>query len=475
MAKYEGKNYFSYTFFVLLFSVFAFWIFKHILPERLFPEDKVQNTNIIIDSLAIKAIAEHSADSLDIDTNAAETDSLPNQTKYLIPSGEFMEGISYLAGFYNKLHTLETSKTGKVRIAYFSDSMTDGDLIVQDIRRKFQEKYGGKGVGFVGITSLSASSRYSVSHKFSKNWKVRSFLKSSGSNRLLGVDGQVAFTEKNGKYSVEYRINNFPYSNALYNPVLFFGASDNDNAMVKISADKDSIITKNLIPINSLNLVRLTNGNPSKMKIEFENSDSIPFYGVSFDNGNGVYIDNLSMRGNSGLPLSLLNVNLMRAFNTSLNYNLIVLHYGANVLSTGSTSFGWYGQKMEAVVKHLKNCFPDADILIISTADKATRQNMEMKTDTSVEPLVNAQRSYARNTGSGFLNLYKLMGGNGSMAKWVDETPVLANKDYTHFNASGSQKIALLIFNEIEKGYEKFINNTNTEEPEIEINYNENQ
>lgn len=143
----------------------------------------------------------------------------------------------------------------------------------------------------------------------------------------------------------------------------------------------------------------------------------------------------------------------MRKFNDVLHYDLIILHFGTNVLNYGTVDYTWYEQQMAQVTRHLKECFPTADILVISIADKATKVEMEMKTDRAVEPLIKAQRNYAEKTGAGFINLYHLMGGNGSMVKWVEKDPVLANKDYTHFNSSGSKKVAKLIFDEIEKGY----------------------
>jgi hypothetical protein len=38
------------------------------------------------------------------------------------------------------------------------------------------------------------------------------------------------------------------------------------------------------------------------------------------------------------------------------------------------------------------------------------------------------------------------MGGENSMVSWVDETPPLANKDYTHVNFRGAHRIAELLF-----------------------------
>jgi len=114
---------------------------------------------------------------------------------------------------------------------------------------------------------------------------------------------------------------------------------------------------------------------------------------------------------------------------------------------------------MTKVVNHLKECFPNTDILIISTADKASKINGKIQTDPSVAFLLEAQRNYALSTQSGFLDLYDLMGGENSMVNWADSEPSMANKDYTHFNSRGAEKIAGLIYNQIIKGYEDFKKN----------------
>ena len=79
-----------------------------------------------------------------------------------------------------------------------------------------------------------------------------------------------------------------------------------------------------------------------------------------------------------------------------------------------------------------------------------------MKTDSAVAPLTTAQKRYAVKSEAAYVNLYMLMGGDGSMVKWVEEEPALANKDYTHFNFRGSRKISDLIYNQISRGYEQY-------------------
>lgn len=444
----KSKSYFFKSFLTLIIAIGVFWGLKQVLPHRLFPENNSSVQGIVIDSLALDAMINDSVSVPAIDS--LESDTLIRTIN--IESSANSEGLGNLIDFYDKLYELENTGKEKVRIAYFGDSMNDGDWIVQDIRSAYQNEYGGKGVGFVGITSLSASTRYSVTHQYSKDWKTQSFLNAKNPKRAFGIDGQVSFAPEESQPWIRYVANDIANSTLLYNPTLFYGNSSNYDGSVSITVKKDSSVHYELTPDRLLNTLKLTSTTKT-LKATFEKADSIPFYGINFDDGVGVHVDNFSLRGNSGLPLSLFNTSLMNALDKVLNYNLIILQYGTNVLGYGTTDYSWYASKMAGVVNHLQACFPNADILIISTGDRAVKTDMEMKTDKAVEPLVKQQKLYAENTRSGFINLYTLMGGRGSMVKWVEQTPSLANKDYTHFNPNGAKIVAKFIFDELEKGY----------------------
>lgn len=446
-------NYFAKIILLMILSISAFYLFKTFLPSRLFSEQVAGNDNIVMDSLMLAAINDTTEvgvkDTLAIDSvQTVEADVNFNPTISA-------EGYSNLRRFYAKLYALENDKSKKVRVAYYGDSMNDGDYIVQDVRSELQAKYGGQGVGFVSITSLSSGARGSISHLHSKNWLTQSFIKVKKPARPFGVDGQVFFAnDRSQTYWVKYKAQSQKYSTSLYNPTLFYGSSaSNEDGSISVTIDKDSVSTHALHPKNLLNTLRVSN-NTQSLKVEFSKADSIPIYGLNFDDGKGVHIDNFSGRGNSGLPLSMLNTGLMNAFDKELNYDLIILQYGANVLGYGSLNYGWYEKNMTTVVANLRASFPNADILVISTGDKASKIDGVMQTDPAVVPLANAQKSYARKTNSGYISLYSLMGGQGSMVTWVDSN--LAGKDYTHFNASGSKKVGKLISDEIERGYTKY-------------------
>ncbi|MDO4228725.1 MAG: hypothetical protein Q4C98_02830 [Capnocytophaga sp.] len=473
-----NTSYFRQAFSIVFLAALFFIGLKEFLPKRIFPDASLPTTNVVVDSLMLEAIS---------GTSTSKTTDSIAQTEIYLDTIITAENHKYLNLFFEKLEKLESLGEGKIRIGYFGDSMTDGDFIVQDLRQLFQDVFGGLGVGFVPITSESAATRASIRHSYSQNWKTQSFVNVKKPKYPFGVSGRVSSVkDSTGTAWVEYKASSQKHISELYNPTLFYGASGNPKATVEILLNNDTTkITKPLNSNKTLNALKLSDDNVKRVRLRFTNIDSIPIYGINSDNNKGIHIDNFSSRGNSGLPLSLLNAPLMQKFEKNLGiYDLIVLHFGANVLNYGSLNYSWYVKGMTKVVQQLKACFPKASILIISTADKATKYETEMKTDLAVIPLANAQKKYAEETQSGFINLFQLMGGEGSMVKWVESEPILATKDYTHFNARGSKKIARLIYDELMKEYELFKqsykkssknvqNETHTEETNNEITHTE--
>lgn len=456
----QNKTYFFQSFAIVVVAIASLIGFKQFLPKKIFTETPNNTKNVVVDSVALEALAEGDNLPAEKDTLRANTEisfEAVNGIKFPAESFDDYKGYQHLVLFYEKLLQLETKKQGNVRIAYFGDSMTDGDMIVKEFRSSLQSRFGGEGVGFVNITSESAPSRSTISHSFSGNWKTLSYLNVKFPKKPFGVNGHVFFVKKDtvDPVWVKYKASNVSHLTMLNNPTLFYGRSGNRQGVMDVIVGKDTI-HKKLNPVNRVNALSLGMGDLKSFKANFTAADSIPFYGFNFDDGKGVHVDNFSNRGNSGLPIATFNTDVMRAFNEKLGYDLIILQYGTNVLNYGSLNYTWYERKMTNVVNHLRECFPGVAILIVSTADKSTKYDLEMKTDSAVVPLTRAQRKYAVNTQSAYVNLYTLMGGDGSMVKWVEELPARANKDYTHFNFRGAKQISDLIYRQLNKGYEDY-------------------
>jgi len=462
----------KYNFFTAVLTIFlsigALYAFKAVLPsEKLFAAEAAKNyqdDNIAVDSAMLLALAENATAEIVEVALVTEADggniaapqqtvarsiglAVENEDEYGEESEE--DSVNGMLRFFQKLFELEDTKKGSVRIAYFGDSMIEGDLIVYDLRRNYQRKFGGQGVGFVPLSSLSSHLGGSVKYEYSPEWVTYSALKKSPA--LFGINCFVSVVGAQASAWTYYRSGFLP----LVNPTLYYGLSDNGEARMTVTVDGAVSDTVQLKPVGNLNKRTLASM-PRELRIQVESAQSVPFYGVNFSGANGVNIDDFALRGSSGLPLASLSTGLMNAFQREFGYDLLVLQFGANVLQSNVTKYKWYEDKMTKVVNHLKKCFPGADILIISQADKATKYGTEMKTDTTLTALLKAQERYARNTGAAFINLFQLMGGEGKMLEWANAKPSLAAPDYTHFNSAGAKKIAGLIYARLDREYEEF-------------------
>ena len=172
-------------------------------------------------------------------------------------------------------------------------------------------------------------------------------------------------------------------------------------------------------------------------------------YGFSFEDSVGVYVDNYSLRGSNGTQLLKMDSNYMQALAAIQPYDMVILHYGVNVIGNNNTNFDWYKIGLNKTIAWAKNNFKNAAIVLISTSDKCTKTNGVYQTDKGVPVLVDLQKELAQKNNIAFWNLYQNMGGNNSMVDWVKSPEPLANRDYTHITFKGAAKIAQLFYNQL--------------------------
>jgi lysophospholipase L1-like esterase len=160
------------------------------------------------------------------------------------------------------------------------------------------------------------------------------------------------------------------------------------------------------------------------------------------DDSQGVYVDNFSLRRNSGLGLARLSPTLLKQFNKLLNYKLIILQYGLNVASeTDSTKYHWYSTKMVSIIKSLKEVFPQTSFLLVSVSDRGVNKDGKVITMGAIPELLTVQRGIAQKSGIAFWNLFEAMGGENSIPSYTEAEPPLAAKDYTHLTHLGGNII----------------------------------
>ncbi len=368
---------------------------------------------------------------------------------------DISDSTSSLANFFEALNELKKTKR-KVRIAYFGDSMIEGDLISQDLRSYLQNKFGGYGVGFVPITSIVYGFRTSVIHSFA-GWTTYNLLDDAPKNHSLGISGYCfvpsivanadSTNQKLGS-TVKYIAANKKNIDRFYEIKLLYGKSDPKNCVI--------INGKNYCLNGEKEVNQLSIKSQSEMKVVnscFQCKSPIDVYGYSLESDSGVFVDNFSFRGNSGMPLTKISSTIYSQTQDCLQYDLIILEYGLNAVSPKVTDYSWYERGMNNAVKYLQQCFPNTSILLVSVGDKGYRNDGVYETDPGVLPMIETQKRIAKKNKLAFWSLYDAMGGNGSMVKWVEGDTALANKDYTHFNFKGAHKIGKLFYDKLISEY----------------------
>ncbi|MGI4737176.1 MAG: hypothetical protein ACRYG7_18570 [Janthinobacterium lividum] len=379
-----------------------------------------------------------------------------------IDSAEVMRApkVANLGGLDSFLAALHQAKAdgSKVRIAYFGDSMIEGDLITGDLRNSLQAEFGGTGVGYVPINSVTADFRATIHQTFSDDWQEYNLVTAKlPAEYPLGLSGHVfvprvvgAADSTGGSTAgaswVDFRAGGaFARVRRFEQARLFYGPGAGRD-QVLVTTDNHAV-PHALSGSQALAELVLRPGTPARqMRLAFATHAPRPVYGVSFESDKGVVLDNFSFRGNSGMSLTRIPFQELAAFGKVQDYRLIILHYGVNVASSQVKSYRFYERAMTRVVDRMQRAFPQASILIIGMSDKSSRLDGEFVTDPSVPLLLAAQRRTAQRNHAAFWNLFEAMGGENSMVSWVEDTPPLANKDYTHVNFRGAHKIAGLLF-----------------------------
>ncbi len=351
-----------------------------------------------------------------------------------------------LQAFIKALHELRDGKRKKVRIAYFGDSMIEGDLVTQDVRRQLQDYFGGNGVGYVPITSIVAGFRQTIIHSFSESWRDRNFLNTAASKAGdLFLSGHSFIPSESS--AVSFSGVNRSHLNTFSECYLLYGKTDSTSTFnvndSMIIFNREGVFNKQLVATDQKSLKARFNGGENQL------------FGFSFESQRGIFVDNFSFRGISGIELQRISEEMLSSINDSHPYDLIILQYGPNLLfKPDLIDFSWYEKPLARAIHSLKKCFPHASILVVGSADKASRYDGEYRTQKGVLPLIDIQHKVALATQTNFWSLYNAMGGRNSMIRWVKSNPPLANVDYTHLTHKGATMVAKTLFDKLIQVYD---------------------
>jgi lysophospholipase L1-like esterase len=404
------------------------------LPGTLLFEPEEPDTVSVPDALSGDSLAEAvRRDSLYRQALAARATDVP-----AVRIEDFSAAHTGLARFFAALDRIDAMKR-PVRVAFLGDSFIEGDILVADFRAKMQARFGGRGVGFVPVASVVEQYRPTV-YQRSKGWHTCSML--TDRTRRFMLSG-LLFEPEADEATITFKtVDSYPGLEEVASVKFLYARNESSEIHLVCNGGKDTL-TETLPAVESVTQYE-ADGAFTDGKFRFRKAKGLQALGVALEDNAGVVIDNFSLRGNSGVTLDRLDVHSCHRLNAIRPYDLIVLQYGLNVASETVRNYGWYRDELTEVIEHVRECFPEADILLLSVSDRSHYHDGAFRTMPAVVSLLKAQRQAAERTQVAFWNVFQAMGGENSMVRYVKYN--WASKDYTHLSFRGGRELANALY-----------------------------
>ena len=417
-----------------------FSLFSDILKEAGIIEGAPSSEPEDIDPELLAAMAH--ADSVARDSIAAlPVDTIIAPVK---PSrkGELVMVEDYTTDGVGMSHLKNAIASGKLaRIAVVGDSYIEGDIFTQDLRELLQEAYGGEGVGYMNMHSDFPGFRRSV-RQGGSGWKTYLANKKADKEYLF-LSEQYAMPA--GEATSTYKgSSSFPHAQKWSRSRFLFIAPQ--NAVVNVKTSEVEWEERNIEASEDVQCIEVS---VETSEFDIKTSDtSLVGLGVWLDGTTGVSLDCMSSRGFSGITLTKINRELCREVSEIIDYDLIVLEFGINAMSSSQKNYNVYSSKMVDVINHVRSCFPRADILLMGVGDRGEKRGSQVRSMATAPAMIAAQRDAARRAHCLFWDTREAMGGEDAVVEWCNAG--LINKDYVHMSHKGGARLAKELFNAIQ-------------------------
>ncbi|MFH0843441.1 MAG: MBOAT family O-acyltransferase [Bacteroidota bacterium] len=361
------------------------------------------------------------------------------------------------------LDSLKASK-GQVRVMYYGDSQIEGDRITFYLRQLLRNGREGTGPGLF-LPSMPVMYTKSLWLKSSDNWvRYNSVSYRDGvlsHNRLgpfMTICRYLPESEKSTEPVHAYaRIRPSVFADssvAGFEKLRLFYSNAEDKVKLTIKANDYQVYTGYLERGADVKEITTDLYESDDILLEFEGTASPDILGISIESKTGIIVDNIPRRGSAGLEFTLVDRENLRQTLNLLSPDLIVLHYGLNIVRNVRKEYNYYRQGLTRQLNLLKEIAPGTPVMVVGVTDMAAVDGDSIVSYSNIPAIINAQKNAASDAGALFWSPYDAMGGASSIVAWAGKRPPLAQTDYVHFTYPGadtlSQMLADAIFRSVE-------------------------
>lgn len=325
-----------------------------------------------------------------------------------------------------------------IRIVHYGDSQIEMDRMTNRLRAYMQGKFGGGGPGLVPfatlIPSLSVSTYGTGSlvrqSPFGDSIVVRAKGNYGPMVQDFYVGGSAVSTITAGTHrSCDQHLKHFSRVKMLF-------CNRPGPLKVTITDSKSNYTDSQSYEMEGVYAFewRLDSATTS-IRLKAEGFADI--YGLMVDDGPGIAVDNIPMRGCSGQQFTQINQQQLTDAYSQMDVGLIILQFGGNSVPylRSQKQIDTYCTQMGIQIDRLRQCCPKAQILFIGPSDMCANHEGEIQTYPMLPEMVKSLQSTVNAHGAAFWSIFHAMGGINSMPAWVSKG--LGGADYIHFSQRG--------------------------------------
>jgi lysophospholipase L1-like esterase len=397
------------------------------------------------------------------------------RTRFELPNDD----LTWFDRFFQSLQNAQKDST-TVHVIHYGDSQLEEDRISSTIREDLQTEFGGNGPGLLpAVMHIPSQSTSQWNNGNMQRYIIFGPKEEQATHNRYGPLAQVGELNGSAVVGIKKRENKkdmFPHVGGYSTIKVLAGKKGNlklrltyehmVSDSVGVNADgstkyklKNKKETAEAPAYEEFTKLRVYTWKlpDTTSNIKLYMSGRTEIYGISVDGAYGVAVDNVAMRGSSGTIFHKIDSQLLAESYKAMNAKLIIMEYGGNLVP-GMTPKGLDYNKnlITRQIKAVQRANPDADILFIGPAHMAKQINGRWQTYPGLGITIKMLREVALENGLAYWDMHRVMGGEGSMIKWVKKSPPLGFTDHVHFTRRGAAYMGDLFCSSLHMYYDYY-------------------
>lgn len=367
-----------------------------------------------------------------------------------------------LRPFYRALARTDAKEPGAItRVTHLGDSSIGHDGLPHAIRTRMQDRFGDGGAGFVLIDRSSDTNYGSkvASLGTSAPWEACMLTHLCKRDGRYGLGGHTIWAN-GGASSTIATLSKGAYGTTVSRIELWYLAQPRGGRLkVKVDRGEPEIVDTEAEAVEDRWHVIDVEPGPHTFTVSAAGGGQARAYGVVLEtDGPGVVWESASMIGAFTKRLHGFDRDHIAGQVAHRAPDLLVLNFGGNDLRrmvAGKVTPEAYAAEYDDGLERLLAQRPGQPCLLVGVIDHGRSGSYEVPPEV-VDTMIATQRTIAFARGCAFFDTVAAMGGAGSLRKWRERSPTLAEPDLKHLNNRGRDLMGDLMYQALVAGYESW-------------------